>query len=219
MGSLKSLKNGKRKAEIEEKNKLKIKIKKEAKEGCSKRSPPTAIKMCKNSSSQNKTIKKVGRSSSRANKDKGHKLVAVEEEDKEGEDSDETMSLAEASDSDWEQGMADSAHAMSDTETDVEDEVSEDDEEEEPIKKKPKSEKSSKKNQKNKSNYCYNEPQIVNKIELIDMPRKKQMQIFDQSQWNIAKAVRTAEIDIDKWMEHHSTRDSYFFGEDEVREK
>ena len=129
------------------------------------------------------------------------------------------MSLAETSDSDWEQGMADSAHAMSDTETDVEDEVSEDDEEEEPIKKKPKSEKSSKKNQKNKSNYCYDEPQIVNKIELIDMPRKKQMQIFDQSQWNIAKAVRTAEIDIDKWMEPYSTRDSYFFGEDEVREK
>ncbi len=217
MGSLKSLKNGKKKAEIEEKNKLKIKIKKVAKEGRSKRSPPTVIKKCKNSSSQNKTIKKVGRSSSKANKDKGHKLVAAEDEDEEGEDSDETMSLAETSDSDWEQG--DSAHAMSDTETDVEDEVSEDDEEEEPIKKKPKSEKSSKKNQKNKSNYCYDEPQIVNKIELIDMPRKKQMQIFDQSQWNIAKAVRTAEIDIDKWMEHHSTRDSYFFGEDEVREK
>ena len=48
------------------------------------------------------------------------------------------------------------------------------------------------------------------------MPRKKQVKIFNQVKWSIAKAVKTADIDVEKWLETHSARESYFFGEDEV---
>ena len=68
-----------------------------------------------------------------------------------------------------------------------------------------------------KSNYAYDEPQIESKIDMIDMPRKKQVKIFDQNKWAVAKAVKTADMDVEKWLETHSARESYFFGEDEVR--
>ena len=42
------------------------------------------------------------------------------------------------------------------------------------------------------------------------------MKIFNQIKWSIAKAVKTVDIDVDKWLETHSGRESYFFGEDEV---
>ena len=68
-----------------------------------------------------------------------------------------------------------------------------------------------------KSNYAYDEPQIESKIDMIDMPRKKQVKIFDQNKWTVAKAVKTVDMDVEKWLETHSARESYFFGEDEVR--
>ena len=68
-----------------------------------------------------------------------------------------------------------------------------------------------------KSNYAYDEPQLESKIDTIDMPRKKQVKIFDQNKWSVAKAVKTTDMDVDKWLETHSGRESYFFGEDEVR--
>ena len=106
-------------------------------------------------------------------------------------------------------------------ENDAVDDDNDDDDDGEPKKKKCKKSPVKKTAPKNssgsKSNYAYDEPQIESKIDKIDMPRKKQIKIFDQNKWTVAKAVKTMDIDVDKWLETHSGRESYFFGEDEVR--
>ena len=65
-------------------------------------------------------------------------------------------------------------------------------------------------------NFAYDEPDMLNQIELIDMTREKQIQIFDQTLWHIAKDIKTVNIDVDKWFQTTNSRNTYFFGEDEV---
>ena len=83
----------------------------------------------------------------------------------------------------------------------------------------PKSDEKKEKSTKLKSNIVHDEPETIDKIERIDLTRKKQAQIFDQDVWTIADDVKTGNIDVNKWLETHSARDIYFFGDDEVREK
>ena len=83
----------------------------------------------------------------------------------------------------------------------------------------PKSYRKKEKSTKPKSNIVHDEPETIGKIERIDLTREKQAQIFDQDVWTIADDVKTGNINVNRWLQTHSARDNYFFGDDEVREK
>ena len=72
---------------------------------------------------------------------------------------------------------------------------------------------------KPKSNIVHDEPETIDKIERINLTRKKQAQIFDPNVWTFADEVKTGDINVNKWIETHSARDIYFSGDDEVRGK
>ena len=183
-----------------------------------------------------------GRGSSKKNNHKGHQLKSQDVEMK-GEDDDvddeaieaDSMSESDFVDSESDFAGDDDDDVSSEAETDVDDDDDDDDDntegdEEEEVgeevtedegakdakdqgkkRKKPELKKSG------KAKSAYAEPEIINKIDMIDLPRKKQMRVFDMDEWTIAKDIKIEDIDLDKWLEGQSARDSYFFGKDEVR--
>ena len=182
---------------------------------------------------------------SETNSRQGHKLITRKRKNDETEmDNEEENNVVHAlSDSDLAEEMEAQMTSGSDTdisseeededydeETEVDDGEEEEEEEDDVVdddddagepkkkrcKKSPVKKNAPKKASTSKSNYAYDEPQIESKIDTIDMPRKKQVKIFDQAKWSIAKAVKTSDVDVDKWLETHTGRESYFFGEDEV---
>ena len=216
MGKALALKNDKRTKE--DCSKSKLKVKKGAK---GMPSPSSIIKK------KQKVFKKAKFIASNSKKIINKRHFLDSDDDDEEEKLPELIEN-EASDNEEEENMeVDGTESVSENDEERDDvdliesnnEEEEEEVEEEAPNDTPKSDGKKEKSSKPKSNIVHDEPEAIDKIDRIDLTRKKQALIFDQNAWVIADDVKTGNINFNKWLQTHSARDNYFFGEDEVREK
>ena len=149
-------------------------------------------------------------------------LIENEASHNENEENTEANGTESTSDNDEERDDA----ALSDSDNVKEEEEEEEEKDEAPksykkkeIKDEAPNDKKKEKSTKPKSNIVHDEPETIDKIESINLTRKKQAQIFDPNVWTFADEIKTGDINVNKWLQTHSARDIYFFGDDEVRGK
>ena len=64
-----------------------------------------------------------------------------------------------------------------------------------------------------RKNYAEPEPSS-SKVDSINLPRKKQEELFRPCHWDVSKLVKTSEVDFSKWLETHSHHEQYFIPDD-----
>ena len=69
-----------------------------------------------------------------------------------------------------------------------------------------------------RKNYAEPEP-ATSKVDGINLPRKKQLELFQPCKWDVCERVKTSELNFSKWLESHSHREQYFIGDDGVSKK